>query len=313
MTLLELAKAKEAEEEKRAEDVEAERKRYEAEERLIGSHPLLKMGVERNVRDAYFQGLVFAAYADDAQVDKDEYDALMRIAKTLAVNPADISETISRITGLDDARKLNLVEEIASLLNGQKCALLFLCEFSFLWMSHENFNRGELEGWRNQLSKWMNFTCDADWFVRFDEVVLSAEMDGKTLLKLEDRLSKEEIDYFIARASEKLVHVLKNGAEEKAREERLRQGHEATARDSTEDPAGTAFSVWLVRKPEKSYEMIEGMIGSVLHACGGTGKLSELLYRYGTGVLCSNVSLNMAKAVRSCVERFGGVVEIKPS
>ena len=41
-----------------------------AEEKLIGSHPLMKMSVERNVRDAYFQGLVFAAFADDDQVDE---------------------------------------------------------------------------------------------------------------------------------------------------------------------------------------------------------------------------------------------------
>ena len=43
-----------------------------AEEKLIGSHPLMKMNVERNVRDAYFQGLVFAAFADDDQVDEQE-------------------------------------------------------------------------------------------------------------------------------------------------------------------------------------------------------------------------------------------------
>ena len=87
----------------------------------------------------------------------------------------------------------------------------------------------------------------------------------------------------------------------------------SAVRDFVENPFGKEFNVWLVKRPEQSYKLIEGMTESVLQVCGGVGKLRDLLYRYGTGSLCSNVSRNIAEAVRSCVERCGGEVEIRPS
>lgn len=49
--------------------VEVERKRKEAE---VRRHPLLKNGASRDVRDAYFLGLVFAAVANDEKLDSAE-------------------------------------------------------------------------------------------------------------------------------------------------------------------------------------------------------------------------------------------------
>ena len=40
-------------------------KRLAAERKFAARHAIVKMGADRNVRDAYFQGLAFAAVAND--------------------------------------------------------------------------------------------------------------------------------------------------------------------------------------------------------------------------------------------------------
>ena len=108
-----------------------------AEEKLIGSHPLMKMNVERNVRDAYFQGLVFAAFADDDQVDEQEGAYLANAGKTLALSDEDVAEAISFVGTCDDERKIALASDVAHTMKGQPCCELFLCELSKVWMSHK--------------------------------------------------------------------------------------------------------------------------------------------------------------------------------
>ena len=43
-------------------------KQLAEEKKLAARHAIVKMGVDRNVRDAYFQGLVFAAIANDNRI-----------------------------------------------------------------------------------------------------------------------------------------------------------------------------------------------------------------------------------------------------
>ncbi len=191
-SLLEKAKAQQAEKEREAQKAAAEKKRREAEEKLIGSHPVVRMGLGRDVQDAYFQGLVFAAFADDNKVDKEERCKLVRAAKTLAIGEEDVDRAIAALNELDDAAKLALGEDVAKTLGGTDCALLFLCEFSLMWMAHESYDQKSLCEWREQLANW-GMPYPDKWFARFDKIAATVEESPKSLLELEGKLSAEMI------------------------------------------------------------------------------------------------------------------------
>lgn len=55
-------------------------------------HPLVRAECDRNVREAYFRGVVFASLADDLQIDEAERPLLARIGNSLAIPPEDQHE-----------------------------------------------------------------------------------------------------------------------------------------------------------------------------------------------------------------------------
>ena len=207
-SLLAKAKAQQAEKERKAKEAEAEKKRREAEERLIGSHPIVKMGVGRDVRDAYFQGLVFAAFADDNKVDQSERNKLARVAKTLAVDEDEVDGAIETLMKMGDEAKLSLGEEVAKMLGGTECALPFLCEFSLMWMAHDSYDQKSLCEWREQLAKW-GMPYPEKWFARFDEVVATVKDSPKALLELEGKLSEEMIVHLFSGMVDDVARKLK--------------------------------------------------------------------------------------------------------
>jgi len=208
LSLLAKAKAQQAEKERKAKEAEAEKKRREAEERLIGSHPIVKMGVGRDVRDAYFQGLVFAAFADDNKVDQSERNKLVRVAKTLAVDEDEVDGAIETLMKMGDEAKLSLGEEVAKMLGGTECALPFLCEFSLMWMAHDSYDQKSLCEWREQLAKW-GMPYPEKWFARFDEVVATVKDSPKALLELEGKLSEEMIVHLFSGMVDDVARKLK--------------------------------------------------------------------------------------------------------
>ena len=207
-SLLAKAKAQQAEKERKAKEAEAEKKRREAEERLIGSHPIVKMGVGRDVRDAYFQGLVFAAFADDNKVDQSERNKLARVAKTLAVDEDEVDGAIETLMKMGDEAKLSLGEEVAKMLGGTECALPFLCEFSLMWMAHDSYDQKSLCEWREQLAKW-GMQYPEKWFARFDEVVATVKDSPKALLELEGKLSEAMIVHLFSGMVDDMARKLK--------------------------------------------------------------------------------------------------------
>ena len=226
-SLLAKAKAQQAEKERKAKEAEAEKKRREAEERLIGSHPIVKMGVGRDVRDAYFQGLVFAAFADDNKVDQSERNKLVRVAKTLAVDEDEVDGAIETLMKMGDEAKLSLVEEVAKMLGGTECALPFLCEFSLMWMAHGSYDQKSLREWRDQLAK-RGMPYPEKWFVRFDEIAATVKVSPKALLELEGKLSEEMIVHLFSGMVDDVARKLKAAkaavdAAEKRHKEKQRQ------------------------------------------------------------------------------------------
>lgn len=232
-SLLEKAKAQQAEKEREAQKAAAEKKRREAEEKLIGSHPVVRMGLGRDVQDAYFQGLVFAAFADDNKVDKEERCKLVRAAKTLAIGEEDVDRAIAALNELDDAAKLALGEDVAKTLGGTDCALLFLCEFSLMWMAHESYDQKSLCEWREQLANW-GMSYPEKWFARFDKIAATVEDSPKSLLELEGKLSDEMIVHLFSDKVDNVAQKLRAAkaavdAADKRRKEKQRQNESLKA------------------------------------------------------------------------------------
>lgn len=124
---------------------EAARRAEEKRLRDMAVHPLVKAGLNRDVRDAYLYGLVFAAIADDDKVDKNEKEALTDIAVSLCISVAEVNDAIGWVMSLSDDRKFALIDECIETIKGCEIGVkLFYSQFMLLWALHEH-EVGELD------------------------------------------------------------------------------------------------------------------------------------------------------------------------
>lgn len=126
--------------------VAAAKAKEEAILRELAIHPVVKAGCGRDVRDAYFHGLVFAAIADDEKVDAAERAILDGVAKSMGLEEADVDEVISLITNMPSPdAKLQLIEECLCAIKDREAIIkLFYAQFAELWMTGE-YDLGELK------------------------------------------------------------------------------------------------------------------------------------------------------------------------
>lgn len=125
---------------------EAARRAEEKKLQDMAVHPLVKDGCNRDVRDAYFYGLVFAAIADDDKVDKNEKEALRDIAVSLCISVAEVNDAIGWVTSLPDEKKFPLINECIETIKGCEIGVkLFYSQFMLLWPLPER-EAGELDG-----------------------------------------------------------------------------------------------------------------------------------------------------------------------
>lgn len=124
----------------------AAKAKEEAILRELAIHPVIKAGCGRDVRDAYFHGLVFAAIADDEKVDADERAILTGVAKSMGIEDAEVDEVISLITNMPSPdAKLQLIEEcLCAIKDRESIVKLFYAQFAELWMTGE-YDLGELK------------------------------------------------------------------------------------------------------------------------------------------------------------------------
>lgn len=148
-TLLERRRAIEAA--KAAKLAEEERQRKEAEARR---HPLLKWGASRSVRDAYFLGLVFAAIANDDEIDARERSRLEALGVALELSSKDVAEAIESLLAADDDAKMAFIAECARELSRVEVAECFLKEFEDIWQLGGG-RQDEVAEFRTQLISWM--------------------------------------------------------------------------------------------------------------------------------------------------------------
>ena len=125
----------ELKEEERKEKETQAKKAKEAVLHALSIHPLASES--RDIRDAYLYGLVFAAIADDGNVDVAETVILFEIAKALSLPEGEVEEAISELQAKCAQDKMQLIAECVNALTGNKAGLnLFWAQFIQVWSSH---------------------------------------------------------------------------------------------------------------------------------------------------------------------------------
>lgn len=117
-------------------------------------HPILALGADRNVREAYFHGLVFAAFANDDKIDEKENAWLSNLGRSLGFVGKDVTNAVACVGAADDAGKMSLIEECARQIADSKIAECFLSDFSTVWALGGG-SPSEYEEFRKQLIAWM--------------------------------------------------------------------------------------------------------------------------------------------------------------
>jgi len=158
-----------------------------SEKNVAGKHPLLKMDVGRDVRDAYFQGIVLAAFVDDNKVDAEERAYLTKMGVALGLPKTDVEENINHIAEVmkDEQTQGALATEIAEAVKAPAVAKLFLVEFSLIWVSH-TANMETLRAWRKVLVGLLGLELSDDWFDVLDAAITDTPQRVKAIARLKD-------------------------------------------------------------------------------------------------------------------------------
>ena len=199
----------------RVAEVEAARKHAQLMAEL-DVHPLLKWGSDRNVRDVYFCGVVFAALTDDVEIDENERKAFERIGRSLALSAEEIEELISGVsktvkaaveavdpaTGAGGDEVFAVLEECAVSIADEKVFRMFLAEY----MKVCGTKKFDAKDVKEQLSvhvaskigRDLNQFIDEGLFGALCRVVQSGrDFNRDDLLKLSDWLGEDATRYLM--------------------------------------------------------------------------------------------------------------------
>ena len=110
-------------------------------------HPIIEKNFSRDVCDAYFQGLVCAAFADNERLDKSELSILNDIGVSLGMQVSDVDDALKTAqTIVDDVDKFeSLIKECLLTIKGSETIVkLFYTQFAQIWISHGHESKEDL-------------------------------------------------------------------------------------------------------------------------------------------------------------------------
>lgn len=117
---------------------------------------LLKRGLDRNLRNAYFHGLVVAAFANDDHelVDDSERSVLQDVGSQMNMSESMVADAINRVSYLNDDAKMELIRETVGCLDRVETAEFFISEFTHIWTLGGGSEQGRV-GFLSDFDKWL--------------------------------------------------------------------------------------------------------------------------------------------------------------
>lgn len=184
----------ELEEDERKEKEVKSKQTKEAALRALAIHPFVNE--KRDIRDAYFYGLAFAAIADDGKVDVAEKTILSSIAKSLGLPDGEVEEAISELQTKCAKDKMQLITECVNALTGNKAGLnLFWAQFIQVWSSHAD-SKDSLCQLLKKIAEQSGAGLPASKVSAILSLVKGGDGVDKGLLALADWMGDDAFKYF---------------------------------------------------------------------------------------------------------------------
>jgi len=188
---------KEAEDQRLAEDA-AQRALNERIVELV-IHPLVRANCDRNLREAYFYGLVYAGICDDLKIDETEEHLLNTIGAALALDVDFVMEAMTHMCEVENAAKMDLFAESLGVLKGlapESLQHLFASEFIKVRMLHPE-NEPDLPADLKDIGEGLGVSLESDLDI-FTNVVKAGSV--ATLAEIEEAsalLGDEIVKYLV--------------------------------------------------------------------------------------------------------------------
>lgn len=249
----------ELEDEERKEKEAKAKQAKDAALRALAIHPLVNE--KRDVRDAYFHGLAFAAIADDGKVDAAEKTILSDIAKSLGVPQGEVVEAVSELQGKSATDKMQLITECVKVLAGNKVGLnLFWAQFIQVWSSHAD-GKDILSRLLKRIAEQSGVDLPASKVSAILGLLKGGDSVDKDMLVLADWMGDDALKYFVVGKYGDVSETLA-----KARKQCKRKEHEAKRKKTLE------------REKERAHEQVEAVMQDVDNAyCGKASVYKEAL------------------------------------
>ena len=202
----------------------AEAARQIMEQRLkeLSIHPLLKENCSRDFCDAFFHGLVFAAFADNERLDKGERIVLNDIGTSLGMSKYDVDEVIDAVQAVvDDYTKLEtLIDECMSAIKANESAVkLFYAQFVQVWFSSAGNRDNSPDDDLVDLAKKTGVALPVAKLYSIKNVLEGGDDLDASLLVLADWMGDDALKYFVVKRYGDVTGLLKRirGAKASAR------------------------------------------------------------------------------------------------
>lgn len=204
----------ELEEDERKEKEVKSKQTKEAALRALAIHPLVNE--KRDIRDAYFYGLAFAAIADDGKVDVAEKTILSSIAKSLGLPDGEVEEAISELDGKSAKDKMQLITECVKALADNKVGLnLFWAQFIQVWSSHAD-SKDVLSRLLKRIAEQSGVRLPASKVSAILSLLKGGDGVDKDMLVLADWMGDDALKYFVVKRYGDVTGLLKRIRDSKA-------------------------------------------------------------------------------------------------
>jgi len=187
-------------------EAENQRQAEEAAQRALNEriaelsvHPLVRAGQGRDVREAYFYGLVYAGICDDLKIDETEERLLATVGSALVLDADYVSEAVSHVRNVDNDTKMALFAETLCIIKGLspvELRRLFAAEFAKVRLLHAE-NEPDLAADFKEIGEGIGMSLESDLDALKNVIKAGASATMKDIDKASVLLGDEVVKYLV--------------------------------------------------------------------------------------------------------------------